>query len=531
VTDYVFAGAHRYPDRAALIELETSRMLTYRQLLEAIDRARVTLTAAGLRPRGIVGLLAANGVDYPVAFHAAASLGAITTTLNPHCTAAELNHQLHDCGATILLTGPEHAERARGAALDSAVTTVIGLDELSAGRPPDGRWGATAVDPATIAALPYSSGTTGLPKGVMLSHLNLVAQLQGCAAADPHEDGEIALAVLPFFHIFGLQVILNNVLAQGGTLVTMRRFESAATLAAIEQHRVSRFYAVPPILAALAEHPMEDRRDLSSLRSILCGAAPLAPALARTAGERLGSPVRQGFGMTEVSGASHLTPPDGRPDTCGQALPGIECRIVDHHGIMVPVATDGEVWIRGPQVMVGYHGRPDATAQILDADGWLHTGDIGRLDLDGNLTVVDRVKELIKSNGFQVAPAELETILTTHHAVRDGAVIGVPDPAAGEVPKAFVVLNEGATATAEDIQEFVNSQVARYKRVRHVEFVEAVPRNASGKLLRRQLRAYEAIPPTDGQERWRLARLGAEHERNPVPTTIAAAPGRGRIQT
>ena len=501
ITEYVLASAHRHPDRIAVIEAETERALTYRQLVAAVERARSVLWAAGLRPGHTVGLVAPNGVDYPVAFHAAASLGAVVTTLNPQWTVSELAHPLRDSGATLVLAGPDHLDHARDAAQGSAVTRTLDTSELflapaDAGAPP------THTDSSSIAALPYSSGTTGLPKGVMLSHANLVAQLRGCASAEPYGDGEVALAALPFFHIFGLQVILNNVLAQGGTLVTMRRFDLEAALSAIETYRIGRLYAVPPIVAALSQHPAVERFDLTSLRSTVCGAAPLSAELARRAARRLGCPVLQGYGMTELAGATHFATPDTPAESCGPAMPGIECRIADAGGAQLPPGTEGEVWIRGAQVMVGYHGRPDATVEMLDADGWLHTGDIGRLDLDGGLVIVDRIKELIKCSGFQVAPAELEAILTTHQAVADAAVIGVPDPAADEVPKAFVVLKDGCTADAEDIAEFVNSRVSRYKRIRQVEFVDTLPRNPSGKLLRRQLRSRPAASPATGTDRW-----------------------------
>lgn len=490
ITEYAFATAQRHPDRIAVVEAETGRALTYRQLDRAIERARGVLGAWGLRPGRTVALVAPNGVDYPVAFHAAASLGAVVMPLNPAWTVSELAHPLADSGACLVLAGSDHLERAREAARGSAVTRVLDTGELFTGAA-DVPAAAAHADAAGIAALPYSSGTTGLPKGVMLTHANLVAQLRACASGEPYDDGEVALAALPFFHIFGLQVILNNVLAQGGTLVTMRRFDLEAALTAIEKHRISRLYVVPPIVAALAQHPAVERFDLSSVRSTLCGAAPLSADIACRAAHRLGSSIRQGYGMTELAGATHLAVPGEPAESCGRALPGIECRIADPSGADLPPGADGEIWIRGPQVMLGYHGRPDATADMIDANGWLHTGDIGRLGLDGALTVVDRVKELIKCSGFQVAPAELEAILTSHQEVVDAAVIGVPDAAADEVPKAFVVLKNGCPLGAEEITEFVNTKVARYKRIRYIEFVDMLPRNPSGKLLRRALRAAQ----------------------------------------
>ncbi len=487
VTDHVFARAQEHLDRTAIVEVEGGRSLTYRQLTERIRLGRARLAETGVRPGQVVALMAPNGIDYPAAFHAVVSLGAVVTTMNPSYTPEELRHQLRDAGACVLLCSPAHVELARAAMAGTDVRTLLTLPELA-------DFAATAdpgprTDPTAVAALPYSSGTTGLPKGVMLTHANLIAQLDGCLAAAPIEDGEVALAVLPFFHIFGMQVILNNVLAQGGTIVTMRRFDLEPALATIERHRVSHLFVVPPIVLALAQHPAVADYDLSSLRSILSGAAPLGADVAKAAGDRIGCPVRQGYGMTETAGATHLPHPTGGPDTSGVALPGLECRIAGRDGAALPPGGEGEVWLRGEQIMAGYWAHPDATAATVDSEGWLRTGDIGRVDDHGNLTLVDRIKELIKCNGFQVAPAELEAVLATHPAVRDAAVIGVPDPAAGEVPKAFVVLRDGVTATEAELVEFVDGRLAGYKRIRHLEFIVAVPRTPSGKILRRELRA------------------------------------------
>jgi 4-coumarate--CoA ligase len=496
VTDYVFVRAHEHPDRTAIVEVESGRSLTYRQLAERIRLGRARLAEAGARPGDVVALMAPNGIDYPVAFHAVVSLGAVVTTMNPNYTSDELSHQLRDAQASVLLCSPTHVEHAQAAMAGTDVRALIPLPELT-------DFAATAdpgpvTDSTAVAALPYSSGTTGLPKGVMLTHANLVAQLDACAAGAPIEAGEVALAVLPFFHIFGMQVILNNVLAQGGTIVTMRRFDLEPALATVERHRVSHLFVVPPIVLALAQHPAVADYDLSSLRWILSGAAPLGADVAKAAGDRIGCPVRQGYGMTETAGATHLPHPTGGPDTSGVALPGLECRIAGPDGEALPTGGEGEVWLRGGQIMAGYWGHPDATAVTVDPEGWLRTGDIGRVDEHGNLTLIDRIKELFKCNGFQVAPAELEAVLITHPAVRDAAVVGVPDPAAGEVPKAFVVLREGATATAAELVEFLDGRLAGYKRIRHLEFIEAVPRNPSGKILRRELRALptSVLAPT-----------------------------------
>ena len=347
------------------------------------------------------------------------------------------------------------------------------------------------VDPAEdLVALPYSSGTTGLAKGVELTHRNLVANIAQLDPVVPLERGEAMLAVLPFFHIYGLQVLMNGALAAGATVVTMPRFDLEGFLDLASRHKIRRGIVVPPIVLALAKHPLVDSYDLSSVRQLFSGAAPLGAELAAEAASRLGCEVVQGYGMTELSPVTHATPDgQGQPGTIGVLVPDTECRVVDPDtGGDLGVGEDGEIWVRGPQVMRGYRNNPQATADTIDADGWLHTGDIGHVDANGHFTIVDRLKELIKYKGFQVPPAELEALVVTHPAVSDVAVIGIPDDEAGEVPKAFVVLQPGADATAEEIQAFVAERVAHFKQVRDVEFVDAIPKSASGKILRRMLR-------------------------------------------
>jgi 4-coumarate--CoA ligase len=324
----------------------------------------------------------------------------------------------------------------------------------------------------------------------MLSHHNLVANLLQTAAAMPIAEGETVLAFLPFFHIYGMQVLMNGALCQGGQVVTMPRFDLEQFLGLCQQYCVRRAFVVPPVVLALTKSPSVDDYDLSSVTQLFSVAAPLGAELAEAAGRRLGCEVVQGYGMTELSPVSHLTPPGWqKPGTIGVLIPSTECRLVDpDSGADLGVGEDGEILIRGPQVMCGYLNNAQATAATIDDDGWLHTGDVGHVDDDGHFTIVDRLKELIKYKGFQVPPAELEALLVTHPAVADAAVVGVPDDEAGELPKAFVALRPGAAATAEELQAFVAGQVATYKQLRLVEFVEAIPKSASGKILRRMLR-------------------------------------------
>jgi acyl-CoA synthetase (AMP-forming)/AMP-acid ligase II len=294
--------------------------------------------------------------------------------------------------------------------------------------------------------------------------------------------------VLPFFHIYGLVVILNFGLLNGATIVTLPRFELEPFLKALQQWRLELAHIVPPIALALAKHPAVDRYDLRSLETLFCAAAPLSLAVADAVQHRLKVSVKQGYGMTETSPVTHYsdyrTPP--RPATVGRLVPSTECRVIDvESGGDAPVGDAGEVCIRGPQVMLGYLNNPEATARSIDGDGWLHTGDIGVVDDEGYLTIVDRLKELIKVKGYQVAPAEVEALLLKHPQIADAAVIPVADEECGEVPKAVVVSR--GNLTADEVIAFVHAQVAHYKRIHHVEFVDTIPKSASGKILRRVL--------------------------------------------
>jgi acyl-CoA synthetase (AMP-forming)/AMP-acid ligase II len=324
----------------------------------------------------------------------------------------------------------------------------------------------------------------------MLSHRNLVTNILQSNAQQPVSEDDTVVGVLPFFHIYGLNVVMNAVLRNGATVVTMPRFDLEGFLALVQEHRVTKAHLVPPIVLALAKSPLVERYDLSSLRLVNSGAAPLGAEVAEAAAARLGCPVVQGYGMTESSPVTHVTPADParhRPGTIGPPVPNTECRIVAlPGGAELEAGEEGEVCVRGPQVMRGYLDDPEATARTVDAEGWLHTGDIGRADADGYVVLVDRVKELIKYKGYQVAPAELEALLVEHPAVAEAAVIGRPDDEAGEVPVAFVALD--GDATPEEIQAFVAERVAPYKKLRALEIVDEIPKSPSGKILRRKLR-------------------------------------------
>ncbi|HKG23258.1 MAG TPA: AMP-binding protein, partial [Blastocatellia bacterium] len=337
--------------------------------------------------------------------------------------------------------------------------------------------------------LPYSSGTTGLAKGVMLTHYNLVANCSQALTVEVPSEDEVLIGVLPFFHIYGMVVILNMGLHLGQTIVSMPRFDLEQFLDLLQKYGVTRGYLVPPIILALAKHPLVDKYDLSKLRLLNSGAAPLGEDVARACADRLGCIVKQGYGLTETSPVTHMSPSEPEKiklGSSGHLISNTECLVVDPaSGEDVGPNRQGEIWIRGPQVMKGYLNNPEATAITIDAGGWLHTGDIGYADEEGYFYIVDRVKELIKYKGMQVAPAELEAVLLTNPLIADAAVIPSPDEEAGEVPKAFVVLK--GEITPEEIMSYVADRVAPHKKIRRLEVIDQIPKTASGKILRRIL--------------------------------------------
>ncbi len=495
LTDYVLARAEELGDKPALIDGASGRTLTYSGLLAAVRSLAGGLAAQGFGKGSTLALMSPNIPEYAVIFHGVATAGGTITTINPTYTEAEVHKQLLDSHATILVTIPMFLEVATTAAEGTEVTGIYVLGEAEGATPVTALFGVpisgqVPVSPDDVVCLPYSSGTTGISKGVMLTHKNLVANVaQVLAAADISED-EKFIAVLPFFHIYGMQVLMNTGLRAGTTIITMPRFDLEEFLRFHQDYGITRSFVAPPIVVALAKHPMVDNYDLSALRQVFSGAAPLSAELSIECGARIGCDVVQGYGMTELSPVSHLTPPGMfKPGSCGVTAPNTLTRIVDPITQKdLGVDEDGEVCIKGPQVMPGYLGNKAATDAIFDQDGWLHTGDIGHIDADGHLFIVDRLKELIKYNGFQVPPAELEALLLTHPAIADAAVVGLPDESAGEIPVAHVVLRPGVEVTAEEIQEFVAGQVAHYKQIRRVVITDVIPKSASGKILRRILR-------------------------------------------
>ncbi len=495
LSEYVFENAGQYGDKPALIEGLTGRTLTYAQLHDSIRRAAAGLARRGLKKGEVLAILSPNVPEYLVAFHAVASLGAVATTVNPLYTVEEVGKQLKDARAKYLVTIPQLLEKAREAAEGTSVEEVFVFGEADGATPfaslldadadglPEVTWN-TAED---IVALPYSSGTTGVCKGVMLTHRNIIANLAQMSGAGHDWSSDSLICVLPLFHIYGLVAVANYGLRCGSTIVTLPRFDFEQVLKFMQEYRVSVAHLVPPIVLAMTKHPAVEGFDLSALRMIFSGAAPLSESLARACTARFGCDVVQGYGMTETSPVTHVaSPTTNKPGSVGVCVPNMECKVIDlETGAELGEREEGEICVRGPQVMLGYLGRPDATAQTIDADGWLHTGDIGYADEDGFFFIVDRAKELIKYKGFQVAPAELEALLLTHPSVADAAVIPVNDDEAGEIPKAFVV--KRADIGVDEIIAYVASRVAPHKKIRRVEFIEQIPKSPSGKILRRLL--------------------------------------------
>ena len=502
-------------ERIALVQGETGREVTYGQLKTQVDLLAGALAARGIGVGDVVALQAPNIPEFVVAFHGILRSGATATTVNSLYTSGEVAKQLSLAGATLMITVNALAQSAvvgaEQAGLSSAQIIVIDDDGthsslaalLEEGQPAP----EVEFDPAEhIAVLPFSSGTTGTPKGVMLTHRNLVANTCQIQDLMPVNAGVPVQAVLPMFHIYGLTVLMHLALFKRAQLVTMAKFDLEEFLRIIQDHRIEVSFIAPPIAVALAKHPLVDQYSTDSLRSMLCGAAPLDEAIAQEVINRLECDLGQGYGMTELSPVSHLVPygHDQYPrGSVGPAVAHVESRLVDPasgEDIQIPEQGEsdpGELWVRGPMVMKGYLNNQQATEATIVEDGWCRTGDIAVYDTGGWFTVVDRLKELIKYKGYQVPPAELEALLLEHHRIADAAVVGIPSEDGEEVPKAFVVVQVGSDGTkpeltADEVISYVASRVAPYKKVREVEFIDEIPKSRTGKILRRELKQAAA---------------------------------------
>jgi long-chain acyl-CoA synthetase len=505
VHDVVLQSCQKHPTKTALLDTSCNRRFTFAEYGALVEVVARGLISQGLVPGEVVGILLPNSWEFAITYHAATLAGGVPTLLNPSYREREIQYQLENSGAVFLVTDApllENVSLAGLPALRRVFTTRherVGCESFSTLlQPASVHFPEPAQSPQlTLAALPFSSGTTGLPKGVMLSHYNLVANVYQTIGpnAAPLTPDDIMLCFLPLYHIYGLTVALTLSLTLGSTLVLMPRFDVQRVCSLLVEQGITMMPIVPPAINALCQATeagiFPKNHDVRWIKS---GAAPLAPELARRMTDLTGILVNQGYGMTEASPVTHVgfcSPPEmNRPASIGQPLALTECRVVDLEGNDVAPGEQGELVMRGPQIMMGYWKEPQATAAAL-RDGWYFSGDIVRVDSEGFFYVLDRSKEMIKYKGFPVAPAEVESVLLEHPAVRDCGVVAKPDPAAGEIPCAFIVLRPGFVASDaldQELRAFVADRLARHKQPREIRFVEAVPRTPSGKILRRELR-------------------------------------------
>ena len=494
--------ARSLPGRVAIVY--EGRNLTLADLDAESNRLAHGLRGLGLEPGDRLGLFMPNCPEFEIAFYAASKLGAVVCPLNSSYREREVTYQLNDSGAAILITHSKlwpvvesarsHLKNLRAIVLvgDEAPPSVTDVtlyrDAVSnqSADPPSGH-----IDSNSLVVLPYSSGTTGLPKGVMLTHRNLVCNHTQYVSAMEMNANDSYIVYMPLSHIYGV-ALMGAAIMSGAKQILLERFDLESTVRLIREHSVTWLFTVPPMQLALANAPGLDASQFRTIKYVFSAAAPLAPDIARRVEARLGLRVIQGYGLTEASPATHNSPLDPdliRLESGGVLVPDTEHRIVDvetGEHTLVPGEV-GEIVVRGPQVMQGYWNAPEETARAL-RDGWLYTGDIGWIDDDGYIYIVDRKKEMIKYKSFSVAPAELEAVLLEHPDVADCGVTGVPDAEAGEVPKAFVVARAGRSIDLEELAQFVAHRVAGYKQIRHFEMIDSIPRTPSGKILRRMLK-------------------------------------------
>ncbi|KAK2976617.1 hypothetical protein RJ640_021419, partial [Escallonia rubra] len=505
---YCFENISKHSTRPCLINGATGEVYTYAEVELIAKKVASGLHKLGVQQHETIMLLLPNSSEFVFAFLGASFLGAISTMANPFFTPAEVIKQAKASNAKIIITQACHVEKVRDFALandvrvmciDSPPEGCLHFSELTQADERD--MPDAEISPDDVVALPYSSGTTGLPKGVMLTHKGLVTSVaQQVDGENPNlymHSEDVLMCVLPLFHIYSLNSILLCGLRVGGAILIMQKFEIVSFLELIQKYKVTVGPFVPPIVLAIAKSPIVDKYDLSSIRTVQSGAAPLGKELedalrAKIPSAKLG----QGYGMTEAGPVLALClafakePFEIKSGACGTVVRNAEMKIVDPEtGDSLPRNQPGEICIRGDQIMKGYLNDPEATERTIDKEAWLHSGDIGYIDDDDELFIVDRLKELIKYKGFQVAPAELEAMLLTHPDLSDAAVVAKKDEAAGEIPVAFVVRSNGSSITEDEIKQFISKQVVFYKRISRVFFVDGIPKAPSGKILRKDLRA------------------------------------------
>jgi long-chain acyl-CoA synthetase len=503
LADRLRTSATRLPDKAALVLRPVSDSavhVTYGKLDERVDRAAAAFQALGLAKGERVALMLGNTEHFVEAFYGAVRAGLVVVPLNTTFTANEVAQILADADAAAIVVSEAFHDRLGGIA--ETLPALSHVIVAGASSPPmgaqtwkqfmgtDAQLQPVEIDENDLALLPYTSGTTGRPKGAMLSHANLLAnhrQMEQTRISV--EEGDVVLCVLPLFHIYALNVAMAFSLSRGATVVVMERFDPLQTLEAISTQRVSVVIGAPPIYIAWLNTPGAEEYDLASVRYAVSGAAPLPRQVLERFQSEMGISIWEGYGLTETAPLLTTVAMDERPraGSVGCPVPGVELRLLDDKGQEVRPGDPGEVVVRGPNVFSGYWRDAEATAEVLEEDGWFHTGDVGILDA-GHLYLVDRKKDLILVSGFNVYPREVEEVLFRHPKVAQAAVVGTPHPYTGEAVKAVVVLRQGEEATAEDIIDFCRRYLARFKCPEVVEFVDALPINPSGKVLRRELR-------------------------------------------
>jgi long-chain acyl-CoA synthetase len=498
--EMLWESAQRFPEKIAIVF--QGQKISYRELDGLVNSFANALATLGVKKGDRVALYMTNRPEYIVSLYAVARLGAVFTPMNPTYKEGEISHQLNDAEASVLVVQESLytlVKSVRQQIKHLKEVIIVGqhaeegtrlFRELIRQHAPKHPQPVALFWTEDLVALPYSSGTTGLPKGVMLTHQNLVSNNIQFISSGRITEHDTLLVFLPFYHIYGIMLVSGGLYA-GATLVIMEAFDLERSLTLAQQYKVTLYYAVPPILIALDNYTELLKFDLSHVRYIMVGAAPMAPEVAQRVQEKTGVRLLQGYGLTEASPVTHLNPVDQgqiKLDSVGVMVPNQEQKVVDVETgeRELGVGEVGELVVKGPHIMKGYWKAPEETSRTL-RDGWLHTGDIAKIDADGYVYIVDRKKEMIKYKSFSVAPAEVEAVLFKHPAVADCAVIGKPDAEAGEIPKALVLLRPGEEVSADTIMEFVGSRIAGYKKVREVEFVTTIPKTASGKVLRRVL--------------------------------------------
>ncbi|XP_010530553.1 PREDICTED: 4-coumarate--CoA ligase-like 1 [Tarenaya hassleriana] len=508
--EFVLQGVEEHVEKVAFVEAVTGKAYTYGEVKRDTARLAKALASLGLRKGHVVVVVLPNVAEYGIIALGIMSAGGIFSGANPAAHVSEIKKQVEASRARGIITDPTNYEKVKELGLpvivlgEEKIEGAVNWKELLEAGDKAGdsiiRSTRQEILQTDLCALPFSSGTTGLQKGVMLTHRNLIANLcSSLFSVGAEMIGQIAaLGLIPFFHIYGIVGICCATMKNKGKVVVMNRFELRIFLNALIAHEVTFAPIVPPIILNLVKNPIVDEFDLSKLklRTVMTAAAPLAPELLTAFEAKFPDvQVQEAYGLTEHSciTLTHGDPAKGqgiaKRNSVGFILPNLEVKFIDPDtGRSLPKNTSGELCVRSQCVMQGYYNNKEETARTIDGQGWLHTGDIGYIDDDGDIFIVDRIKELIKYKGFQVAPAELEAILLTHPSVEDAAVVPLPDEEAGEIPAACVVMNSKAKEREDDIIEFVASNVAHYKKIRAVRFVHSIPKSPSGKIMRRLLR-------------------------------------------